>query len=135
MRKIILAVAVAAGALLAGCGVTPPAEQAKTFVEEVAYWDGQAVGARTSVLQLTCEKGYDAQGLCLEAGRPLAPAAALPLLEALRNARGGLRAALTIPEQGVGVCMGQQRTPAECLAQATQMLLDVELALRKAQGG
>lgn len=132
LKRLILAATAALA--LAGCGITPPAEQAKSFVEEVAYWDGQAVGARKSVLELTCEKGYDAKGLCLEAGRPLSPAAALPMLEALKNVRGGLRAAVTIPDQG-GVCLGETRTPAECLGAATQMLLEVELQLRRAQGG
>src|SRR5262249_15332123 len=103
LKRLFAAATVAVAALASGCGITPPAEPARTFIEQVAYWDGQAVGFRKTVDQLTCYAGYGSGGLCLEAGEPIAPAVALQMLEAIKNARGGLRASVTIPEQGVGL--------------------------------
>jgi hypothetical protein len=135
MLKTLFAVAtVAVAALLAGCPAMPPAEAARSFYEEVAYQDGRAQAVEKTVDQLACYKGYDANGLCVEAGKPISPAVALGLLTKLKTVRAGFRTAVTLPDGG-GACLGKDQSPPACLQAATQLLLDVELELRKLQGG
>jgi hypothetical protein len=135
MRKILLALAITAP-LLAGCPSMPPAEPRKNLVEQILDWDKKAQAAEKSVDQLTCHKGYDAAGLCLEAGKPLKPAVGLDLLESLAKVRGALRMAVMIPQDGVGPCLDKKDlTGAQCLQAASLLFLDVEATLRKQLGG
>jgi hypothetical protein len=132
LKTILIAIA---ASLLVSCGSTmPPPEKPKTFVEEVAYWDAKAVAAVRTIGQLTCVKGYNSAGQCIEPGKPLNPHLSIELLEQVRNARMGLRTAVELPDGG-GLCLGKTTTPAGCLAVATELLLKVELLLRNQQGG
>lgn len=135
MRITALLAALAIG--LAACGSIAPPEPAKNFVEEVAYWEGKATAARTTIDQLTCLKGYDQAGRCLEPGKPVSPAVALTMQEQVKNARSALRAAVVLPQEG-GACLpgaAPVQNPAACLQVAAQLLLNVEVLLRKQQGG
>lgn len=136
VRKILCAVALAATPFLAGCPSMPPAEPRKNIFEQVLDWDKKAQGVEKSVDQLTCHKGFDAAGQCLEPGKPLKPAVGLELQQALAKVRAGLRTAVSIPEGGVGVCLDKKDvTGAQCLQAASLLFLEVEATLRKQLGG
>lgn len=136
MRRILCCLALAAASLLAGCPGMPPAEPRKNLIEQVLDWDKKAQGVERSVDQLTCHKGYDAAGQCLEPGKPLKPAVGLDLLQTLAKVRGALRMAVSIPEGGVGVCLDKKDvTGAQCLQAASLLFLEVEATLRKQLGG
>lgn len=138
MRKILLALLVLAVAapLLAGCPNMPPAEPRKNLFEQALDWDKKAQATEKSVDQLTCHKGYDAAGACLEPGKPLKPAVGLDLLQTLAKVRGALRVAVSIPEGGVGVCLDKKDlTGAQCLQAASLLFLDIEATLQKQLGG
>lgn len=125
MRAALLAVL-----FLAGC-ISPP-EKPATFTEQVAYAEVSAQAALQTIDDLTCHKGYAADGLCVDPGKPIKPAKAVELIEQLKKVRGALKASAFMPEKG-GECLGEQRTPQACLQTAQSMLFQVETFLRERQ--
>lgn len=115
---------------LAGC-MAPP-EKPATFIEQVAYAEVSAQAALQTVDDLTCHKGYAPDGLCVDPGKPIKPAKAVELVGQIGKVRGALKASALMPEKG-GDCLGQQRTPQDCLQTAQALLFSVETFLRERQ--
>lgn len=130
MRLLAVALLLALG----GCSAMQHQEKPRTFYEEVAYQEAKAQGMAKSVDQLTCHRGYDAKGLCLDPGKPLKPAQALAIQQKIAEVRRGMRVAVSLPDGAVGMCVGASRTAQQCLLAASQLLLEAELLLREYGG-
>lgn len=120
-------------ALLAACAVMgPQAQLPKTIPEQIEAANLLVDKLSDGIVDVTCTEFQ--KGQCIEPGKPLMPDDAIKAHESVQRAHAALMMVSGIPVNGVGECMGQQRTQAACLAAAGALLTQVDQMLIAKKG-
>lgn len=131
MLPWLIAIALLAGCLH-GCAIGPQAALPKTIPEQIEA--AALLGGKLSdgIVDMTCTQFK--KGQCVEPGKPLMPDDAIKAHTDLQRAQAALMMTSGIPIDGVGECMGQQRTQAACLAAASALLTKIDQMLIAKKG-
>lgn len=121
----------AALVMLYGC-MGPQAALPKTIPEQVEAANLLVDKLSDGIVDMTCTQFK--KGQCVEPGKPLMPDDAIKSHASVARAHAALMVTGTIPLNGVGECMGKQRTQAACLAAASALLTEVDRMLIAKKG-
>lgn len=127
-------IVLAIGAVLAmtyGCA-GPRAAVPKTIPEQVEAANLLVDKLSDGIVDVTCTK-FKA-GQCVEPGKPLMPDDAIKAHESVQRAHAALMMTSGIPVNGVGECLGKQRSQIACLAAASALLTEVDRMLIARKG-
>jgi hypothetical protein len=116
---------------LLGCGPMP--DKPKNVLEQIEAAEITAQQVEASIVALTCTKFHVKQ--CVEPGKALDPKTSLELLATVENGRDGLKAAIGLGPDKIGLCLGQQRDQLACLNAARSIILQIETMLLRAKEG
>lgn len=124
--------AVIAFCSLSGCAMGPQAEVPKTIPEQVEAANLLVDKLSDGIVEMTCTAFK--KGQCIEPGKPLMPDAAIKAHESVQRAHAALMMTSGIPVNGVGECLGAQRSQIACLAAASALLAEVDRMLIAKKG-
>lgn len=121
-------------ALLAACAAMgPQPELPKTIPEQIEAANLLVDKLSDGIVDVTCTEFV--KGQCTEPGKPLMPDDAISAHEKVQRAHAALMMTSGIPINGVGECIGKQRTQVACIAAAGALLTEVDRMLIAKKGG
>lgn len=129
-----LLVIVAMGAfvlLTQGCA-GPQAAVPRTMAEQIEAANLLVDKLSDGIVDMTCTQFK--KGQCVEPGKPLMPDDAIKAHADVERAHAALMVTGTIPLNGVGECIGKQRTQSACLMAASALLTEVDRMLIARKG-
>lgn len=109
---------------LAGCITPPDIQPPKTVPEQIEAAGLLVATLSDKIEQSTC--GTFENKRCIDPTTPLMPDDAILAHGLVEQANDVLQATRLIPTNGVGDCLGQQKTQAACLALASSLLSQVQ---------
>ena len=118
--------------LLNGCALGPQAALPRTLPEQIEAANLLVDKLSDGIVDMTCTQFK--KGQCVEPGKPLMPDDAIRAHESVGRAHAALMMTSGIPINGVGECMGKQRTQSACLSAASALLTEVDRMLIAKKG-